>query len=115
MADFPKMMQSLRQSFGTGRTKPIEWRIQQLNGLLRMYEENETIFAEALHKDLRKPKFEAVLAEIENNKNDVRGALRWVRMFNIGILSSYVGTFKNEMSFTIWEYQIEHVFTLNID
>ena len=83
MADFPKMMQSLRQSFGTGRTKPIEWRIQQLKGLLRMYEENETIFAEALHKDLRKPKFEAVLAEIENNKNDVRGALRWVRMFNI--------------------------------
>jgi len=79
MADFPKMMQSLRQSFGTCRTKPIEWRIQQLNGLLRMYEENETIFAEALHKDLRKPKFEAVLAEIENNKNDVRGALREIK------------------------------------
>merc|ERR1712141_958333 len=79
MADFPKMMQSLRQSFATGRTKPIEWRIQQLNGLLRMYEENETIFAEALHKDLRKPKFEAVLAEIENNKNDVLGCLREIK------------------------------------
>ena len=76
MADYPKMMQNLRQTFGTGRTRPIEWRIQQLKGLLRMYEENETIFVEALHKDLRKPKFEAFLAEIDNNKNDVRGCLR---------------------------------------
>ncbi len=76
MEDYPKMMQNLRQTFGTGRTRPTEWRIQQLKGLLRMYEENETIFVEALHKDLRKPKFEAVVAEIDNNKNDVRGCLR---------------------------------------
>ena len=72
-------MQNLRQAFNSGRTRPIEWRIQQLKGLLRMYEENEAIFTEALHKDLRKPKWEAVVAEIENNKNDILGCLREIK------------------------------------
>ena len=42
-----------------------------------MYEEQAAIFTEALHKDLRKPKWEAVVAEIDNNKNDIIGILRF--------------------------------------
>jgi acyl-CoA reductase-like NAD-dependent aldehyde dehydrogenase len=41
-----------------------------------MYEENEAIFTEALHKDLRKPRWESVSAEINMNKNDILGCLR---------------------------------------
>ncbi len=48
-----------------------------------MYEEHEAVFTEALHKDLRKPKWESVAAEVENNKNDIIGCLRemdaWVK------------------------------------
>ena len=47
-----------------------------------MYEENEAVFTEALHKDLHKPKWEAVAAEVENNKNDILGkTLRTVENF----------------------------------
>ena len=37
-----------------------------------MYEENEAEMVTALYKDLRKPKYEAKLFEIEVLKNDVR-------------------------------------------
>ena len=76
-ANYTELMQGLRKAFNKGQTRPVEWRIQQLKGLLRMYEEQKDIFAEALHKDLRKPKWEAVVAEIDNNKNDIIGILRF--------------------------------------
>lgn len=84
--DYEQMLKGVRQSFATGKTKPIEWRVKQLKSLLRMYEENEAIFTEALHKDLRKPRWEAVGAEIEFNKNDIIGCLRdiehWAKPVN---------------------------------
>ena len=45
-----------RQAFNSGRTRPVEWRKQQLRNLLRMMEENEELLCEALFNDLRKPK-----------------------------------------------------------
>ena len=45
-----------RQAFNSGRTRPGEWRKQQLRNLLRMMEENEELLCEALYNDLRKPK-----------------------------------------------------------
>ena len=42
---------------------------------MRMYEENEALFEDALHKDLHKPKWEASTCEVENNKNDIIGKL----------------------------------------
>jgi acyl-CoA reductase-like NAD-dependent aldehyde dehydrogenase len=57
----------------------VEWRVRQLEGLLRMFRENEALLCEALHKDLRKPKHEALSTEVDFLKNDVIGALRHVR------------------------------------
>ena len=62
----------------TGKTKSVEWRIRQLKGLMKMYEENDSLFYEALDKDLRKPKWESMAAEVENNKNDIIGILRYL-------------------------------------
>lgn len=76
---YDQLLAGLRKSFASGKTKPIEWRVKQLKGLLRMYEENEAIFTEALHKDLRKPRWEAVGAEIEFNKNEIIGCLRDIK------------------------------------
>lgn len=56
----------------SGKTRDISFRIRQLENLLRMYEENEADFITALYKDLRKPKYEAKLVEIEVLKGDVR-------------------------------------------
>lgn len=65
-------MQRARDAFATGKTRDINFRIRQLEALLRMYEENETEIVSALYKDLRKPKYEARMFEIEVLKNDVR-------------------------------------------
>ena len=65
-----------------GKTKSVEWRIRQLKGLMKMYEENDSVFYEALDKDLRKPKWESMAAEVENNKNDIIGILRYSILFS---------------------------------
>ena len=65
-----------------GRTRPVEWRVKQLEGLLRMMDENEKIICEALYKDLRKPRQESMALEIGYIKNDIRGCInnvhKWV-------------------------------------
>ena len=70
-----------------GKTKSVEWRIKQLKGLMKMYEENDTLFYDALDKDLRKPKWESMAAEVESNKNDIIGALRYMQLFFQHIIS----------------------------
>jgi len=79
MASYADVVLSARQAFATGKTKSVEWRIKQLKGLMKMYEENDTLFYDALDKDLRKPKWESMAAEVENNKNDIIGALREIK------------------------------------
>lgn len=56
----------------SGKTRDVSFRIRQLENLLRLYDENEQELLTALYKDLRKPKHEAKLVEIEVLKVDVR-------------------------------------------
>lgn len=64
-----------RDAFNRGVTKPIEWRRKQLQSLLRMYEENRNAMIDALHKDLRRSKMEAVLLEVDYLVNDLNNTL----------------------------------------
>ena len=59
----PAIVDGLRHTFGTGKTRPIEWRISQLNEIQRALREHEQDFAEALRQDLGKSRFESTLAE----------------------------------------------------
>jgi len=54
----------LRQTFDSGKTRPIEWRIRQLEEIARAMHEHESDFAEAIRKDLGKCRFEAVMTEM---------------------------------------------------
>ncbi len=65
-------MQKARAAFASGKTRDVNFRVKQLENLLRMYEENEADMITALYKDLRKPKPEAKLMEIEVLKSDVQ-------------------------------------------
>ena len=76
---FSKVVTDLRQTFTSGRTRDVEWRVRQLKNLLKFYEENSDLFVEAIGKDLRKPKWESLSTEINFLKNDVVGCLREVR------------------------------------
>jgi aldehyde dehydrogenase (NAD+) len=79
----PATLQRLRATFATGKTHPIEWRLQQLGELARMMRDHEADFAEALRADLGKCRFEAVLTEtsfVESEANYARRHLkRWLR------------------------------------
>jgi len=54
----------LKNTFASGRTKQIDWRQQQLLQLARLVQDNADALAEAINKDLGKPRFEVFLAEI---------------------------------------------------
>ena len=83
MNDYADMLKGLRAKFDSGRTRSLDWRTRQLQGLIRMYEENAAALAKALHKDLRKPLTEAMGTEVDFLKNDALSCLRdlkeWTR------------------------------------
>jgi aldehyde dehydrogenase (NAD+) len=54
----------LRQTFASGRTKTIAWRLEQLHAVERMLAEREAEFAEALATDLGRPRVDAWLADL---------------------------------------------------
>jgi len=64
-----------RTAFNSGRTRPLEWRQQQLRALLNLLDENEDVLCDCLKEDLRKPRQEAIMFEIEFMRNDIRGCL----------------------------------------
>ncbi|XP_008283961.1 aldehyde dehydrogenase family 3 member B1 [Stegastes partitus] len=66
-----QVVDRLRSSFRSGVTVPEQFRKAQLTKLMSMLKENEERFLEALHKDLAKPRFEAVLSEVDIVINDL--------------------------------------------
>ncbi|KAB0802474.1 hypothetical protein PPYR_04660 [Photinus pyralis] len=68
-----------RGAFNTGRTKPVEFREQQLKNLLRLYEENAPRLAEVLKADLAKHKQESIAMEIAFNTSNIRNTLAELR------------------------------------
>ncbi|XP_035906580.1 aldehyde dehydrogenase family 3 member B1 isoform X7 [Anopheles stephensi] len=80
---FSDVVQQLRTTFNSGKTRDVDFRINQLQALLRCYEENTAEMASVLASDLRKHKQEAHLLEIEFILNDLRNTLfnlrEWVK------------------------------------
>ncbi|CAH2212920.1 jg15869, partial [Pararge aegeria aegeria] len=70
-----KVVQKARDTYNSGTTKPLEWRKRQLKSLMRMYEENRGAMIDALVKDLRRSKTEAVLLEVDYLVNDLTNLL----------------------------------------
>ncbi|KAL8581229.1 hypothetical protein ACOMHN_038329 [Nucella lapillus] len=75
MAEYGKMISAMRDVFRTGRTRNYEWRRNQLNGLLKMIEENESKLCEVLYQDLHKHKMESMVMELNMCRADVVTAL----------------------------------------
>jgi aldehyde dehydrogenase (NAD+) len=62
--DLPETLARLRQTFESGRTRPIDWRVAQLAEVERLLREHENDIAEALRRDLGKCRFESVMTEL---------------------------------------------------
>lgn len=81
--DIPKIHADLKQSFRSGKTRPIAYRKEQLAQLAWMLKDNNERFAEALHIDLGRPPIEsdlldlhATLAEATDAYNNVE---KWAK------------------------------------
>lgn len=75
MASHSELVDKLRASFQTRITVPEKFRRSQLHKLQAMIRDNEEHILKALHQDLAKPKFEAVLSELDIVTNELHYAL----------------------------------------
>ncbi|MFE7589756.1 aldehyde dehydrogenase family protein [Kitasatospora sp. NPDC057512] len=73
----------LRATFRTGRTRPLAWRTDQLAGLRALLTGHREEIADALHADLRKPRAETDIAEVDFTVREIDHTLRnleqWLR------------------------------------
>ncbi|CAC5392382.1 Aldehyde dehydrogenase, dimeric NADP-preferring,Aldehyde dehydrogenase,Aldehyde dehydrogenase family 3 member B2,Fatty aldehyde dehydrogenase,Aldehyde dehydrogenase family 3 member B3,Aldehyde dehydrogenase family 3 member I1, chloroplastic,Aldehyde dehydrogenase family 3 member B1,Aldehyde dehydrogenase family 3 member H1,Aldehyde dehydrogenase family 3 comG [Mytilus coruscus] len=70
MAYYTELVEQLRAAYRTGKTKSYEWRRQQLEGVLKLLDENKEEIVISLKNDLHKPLLEAFF-EIDQCRNDL--------------------------------------------
>ncbi|XP_034056209.1 aldehyde dehydrogenase family 3 member B1 [Gymnodraco acuticeps] len=69
------LLRRARVTFQAGHTLKESFRVAQLGAVVRMLEEHESDFVDALGKDLHKPRFEAVVSELILVKNEALYAI----------------------------------------
>jgi len=83
------VLADLRAVFATGRTRALEWRLEQLRGIERFVDEREADIAAALAKDLGRSAAEAWLGDIASSKGEAVYALKhlkkWMRRRRISL------------------------------
>ena len=70
--DVPGIVARVRATYDSGRTRPMEWRLEQLDGLVRMLTREEERFTAALATDLGKPSIEGYLADVKATINEIK-------------------------------------------
>jgi aldehyde dehydrogenase (NAD+) len=78
-SEIPKIVARLRETFSTGKTRPLNWRRAQLRSMETMMAENEPAIAAALEKDLDRKPFEAWLADVATTGGEARYAAKHVK------------------------------------
>jgi len=77
------MVSRLRETFESGRTRPLEWRRKQIEGLLAFASDSGDQLVEALRADLGKPEVEARTSDIGQISVEAKLALKnlkkWTR------------------------------------
>lgn len=62
--DSEALLKGLRWTYNSGKTKTLEWRVSQLQAILKITTKHEKDILQALHLDLNKPEYEAFLHEV---------------------------------------------------
>jgi aldehyde dehydrogenase (NAD+) len=77
------VLADLRKVFATGRTRGLEWRLQQLRGIERFVDEREADIAAALAEDLGRSPVEAWLGDVASTKGEAvyarKHLKKWMR------------------------------------
>lgn len=81
--DLGALMEQLRATYATGKTRELEWREAQLRSLIKFFDEKETEISAALASDLGRGSFESWFGDVAPPKGDAQLALknlrRWAR------------------------------------
>ena len=81
--DAAEVIGALRATYATGRTRSLEWRLQQLQGLLRFCEEREADMAAALASDLGRNAHDTWFGDVASTVGEARYAIKhlksWMR------------------------------------
>ncbi len=89
VAEIPARVEALRKVFESGRTRPVEWRKEQIRGVKRLVTDAEDELVEALRSDLGKPPVEGYITEIGFMKAEADYALRhldrWLRPEKVSV------------------------------
>lgn len=84
----PDVVESLRATFGSGHTRPLDWRREQLRSLRQMVRERGDELVAALRADFGKPELEARMMDLGQVPMEVGLALRrlkkWTRPERVG-------------------------------
>jgi aldehyde dehydrogenase (NAD+) len=75
----PDTVARLRATYRDGHTRPVAWRLGQLEAIVRMITEREKEFAEALEQDLGRGAVEAWLADLAPVTAEAKFAVKNVR------------------------------------
>ncbi|OAL63160.1 aldehyde dehydrogenase [Trichophyton rubrum] len=69
--EIPSRVKNVRATFFEHKTRPIEFRIQQLRKLYWAIKDREQLVTAALKQDLNRPEYEAYVGEIVSTLNDI--------------------------------------------
>jgi aldehyde dehydrogenase (NAD+) len=78
----PALVARLRATYESGATRPLEWRRHQLLQIVKMLEENEEEFQQALAADLGKPRVEGYLTDIAFVISEIHLMLKNLKKWN---------------------------------
>jgi aldehyde dehydrogenase (NAD+) len=82
IANIAGMAASLRASYNAGTTRPLEWRRHQLEQMVKMLDENEAAFSDALRIDLGKPTVEGFITDIAFVTGEVKSMIKNLKKWN---------------------------------
>lgn len=84
----PAVVDRLRATFESGRTRPLAWRREQLERLVALVDDHGDALCEAMRADLGKPELEAWAADLGSVRSEAKRALknlkRWTKPQRVG-------------------------------
>ena len=84
-----KALSTARKTFESGRTRDASWREKQLDGLIRLLEENDERLIAALDADLGKPRAEGWTTDLGTTATEISYIRKNIRKYNTSCISIY--------------------------
>lgn len=82
MPPMTSVADTLRIAFENGLTRPLDWRRRQLEQMVKMLEDNESRFLDALAEDLGKPRVEGFITDIAFVTSEVKAMIKNLKKWN---------------------------------